>query len=149
MSMQDTIRKRYPITFSIRDPENIHMIPQCIDDGMYYIKAPRDIYLATKETEDVETGIIFGLPSQFVVLFENSELVLTPHLHIESIYDVLMTKGLEVVAPRILSASFSPSELRLFLRNISDKHAIVKAGEPIACAYVTMTLPVMLGTKFK
>ena len=137
----------YPVAFKLLKPDNIRIMPTRIDGGMYYLKAPYRISQDTRGMRTISMGIEIKIPECFEV-FTNKPGVTIPmilHAHIDSLYDVLVDKGIEIVAPRILSPSYTQTELKLTIRNIGQHVANIERGEPIACLYFTATPPIIFG----
>ena len=137
----------FPIAFKILRPDDLNVIPTRIDGGMYYLRSPHRISQDIKGTRTISMGIEIKLP-ECIEMFTSSPGVTVPmiiHAHIDSLYDVMMEKGIEVLAPKVLSPAYTGKELKLTIRNIGTKIADIAPGEPIACIYFSVTPPVLFG----
>lgn len=137
----------YPIGFKVLNPDDHHVVPIRVDGGMYYLRAPYKISQDIKNIRTIAMGIALKIPECFEV-FTNKPGITIPmiiHAHIDSLYDVMTQKGIEILTPKVLSPSYYSGELKLTLRNIGTKIANIEPGEPIACIYFTATPPILLG----
>ena len=143
------ILQQYPVVFTLVDHDNQHCVPTKIDKSMYYLNAPKDIPINFKGERIVDMGIIFTMP-EIVTVFLKEIGVSIPmvlHMHLDSVYDTLVNKGIELVSPKIISPNYAPKELRICIKNIGEDRITIKAGEPLVCAYFTTSAPIALGLK--
>ena len=137
----------YPVAFKLLNPENIKAIPQRIDGGMYNLRAPYQISINVGSIKSISMQLAIKLPQCFELHTsqEGITIPMIPHAHIESLYDVLIGKGIEVLAPKTLSPSYSLTELKITVKNIGKEIANIEPGDPIACLYFTATPPIVFG----
>jgi dUTPase len=61
------------------------------------------------------------------------------HAHLDSIFELLVEKGLSVLGPRLMSAEeVNGKELVVYLQNLGKQEFVAKAGDEVATLYYTI-----------
>ena len=131
------------VPYSIIDPKNtsLDVVPTKIHDGVYHLRSPHEIHIDSGKLVLFRTGIKLNLP-KFIKVSPSNESdnvedgwipIVSVAVHLSSIFNVLLTKGLEVIGPHVLTADMLlTDELVVYIKNISDKMCVVNKGDEIA-----------------
>ena len=137
----------YPIAFKILDPDDHTLVPIKVDWGMYYLRCPKQIWIANNSIPSVKRGLAIKIPDILSVStsMPGVSVPLIPHINIDTIYDTFEDTGIEIIAPKVLSASYNDLELQILIRNSAGKTSHIDKGAPIACVHFSVTPPILLG----
>lgn len=153
MSEQNTTQHLYvpqlQIPYELVNMEGkVNVIPHQIEEGVYRIKTPIEIHIAKGATIKLKTGIKLMMPKYIdaspcrgipegVATSVFPRMVL--HAHLDSIFDLLVEKGLSVLGPRLMSADdVNGKELVVYLQNLGKEEIVMNAGDEIAVLYYTI-----------
>ena len=132
------------IPFSLVDPEkaSLSVIPRQVDDGVYHLRSAIEIHIDVGRTIVFHTGIKLDMP-RFIDMSPCTGIPIGtttsvfPRVsvvaQINSIFDLLVEHGIEVVGPHMLTANMANGrELVVYIKNIGKKMHVVKPGDEIA-----------------
>ena len=138
----------YPIEFKILDETNIALVPIRVDAGMYTLRAPHEICIGTGDMREISMGIQIFIPEvlSFPIADVKTPPVLACHARLDPLFDVITEKGIDLIAPRVLSSAYSSAgELKIIIKNISGKNSKLNLGDPLIGLTFTVTPAIQLG----
>ena len=138
---------KYPVSYRLLDVGNMYSVPRPIDDGMCYLCTPKNIYIRDGQYKEIKMGLVLQFPAYIRLPLETADgaVVQSLHCRIDSCYDLLLSRGIQVISPTVLSPAYDPVELRLYITSIKPGNHTIKAGEPIATLSFVATPPIVLG----
>ena len=131
---------------NIQSPVNV--VPRQIEEGIYRIKTPIEIHIAMGDMIKLRTGIKLRMPKYVdtspckgvpdgvaTSVFPRAVL----HAHLDSVFDLLISKGLNVLGPKLISADeANEQELIVYLQNLGKQEFVAKPGDEVATLYFTI-----------
>lgn len=137
------------IPYSLVDIESLtNVVPRQVEEGIYRLKSPIEVHIACGSMVKLKTGIKLHMPkyvdmSPCTGVPEGATTTVFPrvvmHAHLESIFDLLVSSGLNVLGPKLLSADeTNGTELVVYLQNLGNKEFVAKRGDEIATLYFTI-----------
>ena len=137
------------VPFEITQYGDVSIVPKQVDEGLFRIRTPNTFSINVGKTTVLKTKLKLSLPrfvdvAKFNGVRIDDEVTSFPravlHCHIASIHDLLVSKGLLVLSPQVLSANeMNGQELSLCIQNVGSCMLTMNAGEEIASMYFTIT----------
>ena len=132
------------VPFSLVDPEkaSLTVIPRQVDDGIYRLRSSTEIQIDINQTILFRTGIKLNIP-KYIDMSEckgipvGTNTSVFPRVsvvaQINSIFDLMVNHGLEVIGPHVLTANVANGrEVVVYIKNIGKKLFVIKPGDEIA-----------------
>ncbi len=127
--------------------ELINTLPRKINAGTYRLLTPYEMHIDSGRTRLIKTGIKLNVPQYVDVapykdVPEGVSVTTFPrtvlHIHISSIFDLLVNHGIEVIGPTVLtSEEVNNKELILYIKNIGKQKYVSHKGDEIAELHFT------------
>ena len=131
-----------PFSFVNSEKASLNVIPTQIDSGVYRLRSSIEIHIDSGRTVLFHTGIKLDMP-QFIDMSPchgikpGTSTTVFPRVSIvaqvSSIFDLLVSKGLEVLGPKMLTSNMiTEKELVVYIRNINKEMCVIHPGDEIA-----------------
>ena len=132
------------IPFTLVDPNktSLNVIPRQVDTGVYRLRSSIEMHIDIGRTIVFRTGIKLDMPSFIdmssctgIPIGTNTSIFprVSVVAQIQSIFDLLVEHGIEVIGPHTLTANVANGrELVVYIKNIGKKMFVINPGDEIA-----------------